>query len=66
MAARGSSARLRMKGKPERNQYASANGSFVATGPDRFVYAYTKWDVPDPWGRPRQAVIAQEFVVSNQ
>ena len=26
----------------------------------------TKWDVPDPSGQPRQAVIAQEFVVSKK
>jgi hypothetical protein len=25
-----------------------------------------KWDVPDPWGQPRHAVIAQEFVVSKK
>jgi hypothetical protein len=50
----------------QRNENSCCNGSFVVTGPDRFVYAYTKWDVPDPWGQPRQAVIAQEFVVSKK
>ncbi|MBM3804281.1 MAG: exo-alpha-sialidase [Acidimicrobiia bacterium] len=50
----------------QRNENSCANGSFVVTGPDRFIYAYTKWDVPDPWGQPRQAVIAQEFVVSRK
>lgn len=52
--------------KHERNQNSCCNGCFLATGPDRFVYVYTKWDVPDPWGQPRQAVIAQEFVVSKK
>jgi hypothetical protein len=47
------------------NENSCCNGSFVVTGPDRFIYAYTKWDVPDPWGQPRQAVIAQEFIVSK-
>jgi hypothetical protein len=50
----------------ERNENSCCNGSFVTTGPDRFIYVYTKWDVPDPWGQPRQAVIAQEFVVSKK
>jgi hypothetical protein len=50
----------------QRNENSCCNGSFVITGPDRFVYAYTKWDVPDPWGQPRQAVIAQEFIVSKK
>jgi hypothetical protein len=50
----------------QRNENACANGSFVVTGPDRFIYAYTKWDVPDPWGQPRQAVLAQEFIVSKK
>lgn len=30
------------------------------------LIAYSKFDVPDPWGQPRQAVIAQEFVVSRK
>ncbi|MBM3802386.1 MAG: exo-alpha-sialidase [Acidimicrobiia bacterium] len=42
------------------------NGNFVATGPDRFMYAYSRYDRPDPWGQPRLAVIAQEFVVSRK
>ncbi len=50
----------------QRNENSCCNGSFVSTGPDRFVYAYTKWDVRDPWGNPRQAVIAQEFVVTKK
>jgi hypothetical protein len=50
----------------QRNENSCCNGSFVVTGPDRFIYAYSKWDVPDPWGQPRQAVIAQEFVVSKK
>lgn len=50
----------------QRNENSCCNGSFVVTGPDRFIYAYTKWDMPDPWGQHRQAVIAQEFVVSNK
>jgi len=50
----------------QRNENSCANGSFVVTGPDRFIYAYTKWDVPDPWGQPRQAVLAQEFIVSKK
>ncbi|MDA0659975.1 MAG: sialidase family protein [Planctomycetota bacterium] len=41
------------------------NGHFVATGPDRFIYTYSRYDTPDPWGQPRLAVIAQEFVVSK-
>ena len=48
------------------NENSCCNGSFAVTGPDRFIYAYTKWDVPDPWGQPRQAVIAQEFIVSRK
>jgi len=50
----------------QRNENSCANGSFVVTGPDRFIYAYTKWDVRDPWGQPRQAVLAQEFIVSKK
>ena len=50
----------------QRNENSCCNGSFVVTGPDRFVYTYTKWDVTDPWGQPRQAVIAQEFIVSKK
>lgn len=50
----------------QRNENSCCNGSFVVTGPDRFVYAYTKWDVPDAWGQARQAVIAQEFIVSRK
>jgi hypothetical protein len=50
----------------QRHENSCCNGSFVVTGPDRFIYAYTKWDVPDPWGRPRQAVLAQEFIVSKK
>lgn len=50
----------------QRNENSCCNGSFVVTGPDRFVYAYTKWDVRDPWGQPRQAVLAQEFIVSRK
>jgi len=50
----------------QRNENSCCNGSFVVTGPDRFVYAYTKWDVRDPWGNPRQAVITQEFVVARK
>jgi len=50
----------------QRHENSCCNGSFVATGPDRFIYAYSKWDVPDPWGQPRQAVIAQEFIVSKK
>ncbi|MBM3803328.1 MAG: exo-alpha-sialidase [Acidimicrobiia bacterium] len=42
------------------------NGNFVPTGPDRFIYAYSRYDRPDPWGQPRLAVIAQEFVVSKK
>jgi hypothetical protein len=49
-----------------RNENSCGNGSLVVTGPDRFIYAYTKWDVPDPWGQPRQAVLAQEFIVSKK
>jgi len=49
-----------------RNENSCCNGTFLATGPDRFLYVYTKWDVPDPWGQPRLAVIAQEFVVSKK
>lgn len=50
----------------QRNENSCCNGSFVITGKDRFVYAYSKWDVPDPWGQPRQAVIAQEFLVTRK
>ncbi|MBM3804481.1 MAG: exo-alpha-sialidase [Acidimicrobiia bacterium] len=50
----------------QRNENSCGNGCFLATGPDRFIYVYTQWDVPDPWGQPRQAVIAQEFVVSKK
>lgn len=50
----------------QRDENSCCNGSFVITGPDRFVYAYTKWDEPDPWGQPRQAVIAREFIVSRK
>lgn len=42
------------------------NPHMAATGPDRFVFVYSKFDSPDPWGHPRQAVIAQEFVVSSK
>jgi hypothetical protein len=49
-----------------RNENSCCNGSFVVTGKDRFIYAYTKWDVPDPWGQPRQAVLAQEFIVTRK
>ncbi|MDA0661196.1 MAG: sialidase family protein [Planctomycetota bacterium] len=42
------------------------NGNFVATGPDRFIYTYSRYDMPDPWGQPRLAVIAQEFVVTKK
>jgi hypothetical protein len=52
--------------KHERNQNSCCNGTFLVTGRDRFLYVYTKWDVPDPWGQPRQAVIAQEFIVSKK
>lgn len=49
-----------------RNETSCCNGCFLATGPDRFMYVYTKWDVTDPWGQPRQAVLAQEFVVTKK
>lgn len=49
-----------------RDENSDCNGCFLATGPDRFIYTYTKWDVPDPWGEPRQAVIAQEFIVNRK
>jgi hypothetical protein len=49
-----------------RNENSCCNGCFLATGPDRFMFVYTKWDVPDPWGQPRHAVIAQEFIVSKK
>jgi hypothetical protein len=42
------------------------NGNFVATGPDRFLYVYSRYDQPDPWGQPRLAVLAQEFVVAKK
>lgn len=49
-----------------RNENSCCNGCFLATGPDRFMYIYTKWDVTDPWGQPRQAVITQEFIVAKK
>jgi hypothetical protein len=52
--------------KHERNQNSCCNGTFLVTGRDRFLYVYTKWDVPDPWGQPRHAVIVQEFIVSKK
>lgn len=53
-------------GRSERDQNSCCNGTFLPTGKDKFLYVYTKWDVPDPWGQPRQAVIAQEFIVSRK
>jgi hypothetical protein len=49
-----------------RNENSCCNGTFLVTGPDRFIYVYTKWDVPDPWGQPRQALLAQEFIVTKK
>jgi hypothetical protein len=48
----------------QRDENSDCNGCLLATGPDRFMFAYSKWDVPDPWGQPRCAVIVQEFVVT--
>ena len=50
----------------QRDENSCCNSSLLATGPDRFIMAYTKWDVPDPWGQPRQAVLVQEFIVSHK
>ena len=52
--------------RSQRDENCCANSSLLATGPDRFLLAYTKWDVPDPWGQPRQAVLVQEFIVSRK
>jgi len=52
---------------PTQNDAKScSNPSLVATGPDRFVFVYSKFDVPDPWGEPRLAILAQEFIVSKK
>jgi len=50
----------------QRFENSDCNGNVLITGPDRFIYVYTKWDVPDPWGQPRLAVLAQEFIVSKK
>ena len=50
----------------QRDENSCSNSSLLATGPDRFLLVYTKFDVPDPWGQPRQAVLAQEFIVSKK
>jgi hypothetical protein len=42
------------------------NPHMTVTGPDRFVFVYSKFDMPDPWGQPRLAVVAQEFVVTRK
>jgi len=52
--------------KGQEGENTDNNGNFVATGPDRFIYIYSCYDRPDPWGQPRLAVIAQEFVVSKK
>lgn len=55
--------------KPWKNSFeekSCCNPNFVATGPDRFVFVYSRFDTLDPWGKPRQAVIAQEFVVAKK
>ncbi|MDA0660941.1 MAG: sialidase family protein [Planctomycetota bacterium] len=52
---------------PTQNEAKSCNNpSLVATGPDRFVFVYSKFDVPDPWGEPRLAIVAQEYIVSKK
>jgi hypothetical protein len=52
--------------KTQRDALSCNNPSIVATGPDRFIFVYTRFDMPDPWGQPRLAVLAQEFIVSRQ
>jgi hypothetical protein len=52
--------------KGQEGENTCNNGSFVATGPDRFVHIYSRYDMPDPWGQPRLAILAQEFVVSKK
>ena len=51
--------------KTQRDALSCNNPNLVATGPDRFVFVYSRFDMPDPWGQPRLAVVAQEFIVSR-
>ncbi|MDA0660612.1 MAG: hypothetical protein O3C60_17530, partial [Planctomycetota bacterium] len=52
--------------KSQNDALSCNNPHMTATGPDRFVLVYSKFDMPDPWGQPRQAVVVQEFVVSQK
>ncbi|MBM3802019.1 MAG: hypothetical protein FJW26_06850 [Acidimicrobiia bacterium] len=52
--------------KTQNDANSCNNPSLAVTGSDRFVFVYSKFDVPDPWGEPRLAIIAQEFIVSRK
>gem|GEM_PF-1670938 len=48
------------------DENSCCNGNFLATGPDRFLYVYTRWDHRDPWGQTRVATLAQEVTVQRR
>lgn len=52
--------------KSQDDENSCCKPHLAITGPDKFVLAYSKWDVPDFSGKPRLAVIAQEFSVSKK
>ena len=55
--------------QPWRNsmeENSCCNPNLISTGPDRFIIVYSKFDVSDPWGQKRQAIITQEFIVSKR
>jgi len=52
---------------PTQNDALSCNNPQIAsTGPDRFVVVYSQFDVPDPWGTPRLAVVVRECTVRRR
>ena len=53
-------------GKPLAEKDIQNRLSFVVTGLDRFMLAYSQFDLSDRWGKPRSAVVAQGFIVSKR